>query len=327
MCSEKLAQEPEEPQSARPRGRSVRSLVRLAWSAAAAVALLGSSLRCGGSPSDSVAGPTPPIISQPSSEPVLVGAGDMGQCPGGQQDATALLLDRIGGTVFTAGDNLNGPTPTLENYETCYGSSWGRHRARTRPAPGNHDYDPPGPAAYFSYFGDAAGAPGLGFYSYDISSWHVVVLNTNLPMGPGSLQQAWLKEDLEANASACTAAYFHYPLFTSSQYGPNSEVRPLWQTLYAHGVEVIINGHHHQYERFAPQDPDGRPDGKLGIRQFVVGTGGSSLYGFIASAANSEVRASAYGVLKLTLQPAGYTWEFISVPGTSFRDSGTGSCH
>lgn len=301
--------------------------MRVTWRPALAMALLGACLRCGGSPSSSVSGPSSPNISPSSSDPVLVGAGDIGQCPGGKQDATALLLDGIGGTVFTAGDNLNGPTPTLENYQTCYGAYWGRQLARTRPAPGNHDYDPPGPSAYFSYFGDAAGPSGLGFYSYDISSWHVVVLNTSIPMGPGSIQQTWLEDDLQASSAACTVAYFHYPLFTSSQYGPNPGVRSLWRTLYAHGVEVVMNGHHHQYERFAPQDPDGRLDGARGIREFVIGTGGSELYWFTPPVANSEVRASVHGVFKLTLQPSAYTWEFIPIPGTSFRDSGTGSCH
>jgi acid phosphatase type 7 len=327
MRSEKLAQVPEEWQSAGPGVRTRRSRSRAAWRAAGTVALLLASLRCGGSPSGSVAGPTPPNISPSATDPVLVGAGDIGIASGGRQDATTLLLDKIGGTVFTLGDNLNGPTPTLQNYQTWYGVYWGRHLSRTRPSAGNHDYDSPGPAAYFQYFGEAAGPEWLGYYSYDVGSWHVVVLNSNLAMQQGSAQQAWLQEDLESNRVACTVAYFHYPLFTSSIYGPDTSVRPLWRTLHSHGVEIVLNGHQHQYERFAPQDPDGRVDGAHGIREFVVGTGGAELYEFTTPAANSEIRASVHGVLKLTLQTAGYGWEFIPIAGASFRDSGIGSCH
>jgi hypothetical protein len=257
---------------------------------------------------------------------VLVGAGDIALCPGGAQNETALLLDNIPGTVFTTGDNVYFG-PTMAKYTDCYGPAWGRHLARTRPSPGNHDYEPPGPSTYFAYFGAAAGDDGLGYYSYDISTWHVISLNSLIAMQPGSNQYLWLQVDLANHPVRCTAAYFHYPLYSSSKNGPNAGVRDLWRLLYDAGVEIIINGDDHVYERFAPQDPNGRYDGARGIREFIVGTGGATLYEFGATAANSEARASVHGVLKLSLQSAGYDWEFVPIAGQSFRDSGTGSCH
>jgi hypothetical protein len=257
---------------------------------------------------------------------VLVGAGDIAMCPGGAQEATALLLDRVGGTVFTTGDNVYGG-PSFLKYTECYGPTWGRHLSRTRPVPGNHDYESPGPSAYFAYFGEAAGEEGLGYYSYDVSTWHVIALNNEVPMSQGSSQYLWLQSDLAGHAARCTVAYFHYPLFSSSQNGPTPAVRDLWRLLYDSGADVILNGNDHVYERFAPQDPNGRSDAARGIRQFTVGTGGATLYGFGTPAANSEARASVHGVLKLSLQSAGYSWEFIPVAGQSFRDSGAGTCH
>jgi acid phosphatase type 7 len=306
-----------------------RTGIGVRWSALARLLALTAavlvSVRCGDTP-DSGTGPTPPPPPPSPGEPVLVGAGDIAMCPLGAQEATARLLDGIGGTVFTTGDNVY-DGPSLARYQTCYGPTWGRHLHRTRPVPGNHDYDPPGPAGYFAYFGDAAGENGLGFYSYDVSGWHVIALNSQIGMQPGSAQHAWLEADLAANRVRCTVAYFHHPLFSSSQNGPTPAVRYLWRLLYDAGADVVINGNDHVYERFAPQDPNGRPDTALGIRQFTVGTGGATLYGFGALAPNSETRASVHGVLRLRLQSAGYQWEFIPVEGQSYRDSGTGSCH
>jgi len=311
----------------RPPAGWTRGPRRLAFAHAASLACtLVLFSQCGGSDGPSTpATPTP--VPPPAAEPVLVGAGDIAVCPGGNQAATALLLDRIAGTVFTAGDNLNGTPPTFQNYLECYGPSWGRQSERTRPSPGNHDYDYPGPSTYFSYFGAAPGPEGLGFYSYDVAGWHVVSLNSNISMRPGSTQYLWLEQDLASINANCAVAYFHHPLFSSSFNGPTAAVRDLWRVLYDRGVDVVINGHDHVYERFAPQDPDGRADPARGIRQFTVGTGGAELYGFGTPRPNSEVRASVHGVLKLMLQAGGYSWEFVPVAGQSFRDSGTGSCH
>jgi hypothetical protein len=278
--------------------------------------------QCGGSSP----GPGPTPVPPPATDAILVGAGDIADCPSGADAATAFLLDRIGGTVFTTGDNVYGG-PTLQRYQECYGRAWGRHLARTRPSPGNHDYDAPGPRPYYDYFGDAAGPIGLGYYSYDLGGWHVVALNSHVAIGPGSAQIDWLEQDLSASAARCTVAYWHRPLFSSGRNGSSPGVREVWAVLHAHGVDVVINGHDHSYERFGPQDPDGRGDQARGIRQFTVGTGGADLYEFGAPLPNSEVRASVHGVFKLTLQAAGYLWEFVPVSGQSFRDIGAGTCH
>jgi acid phosphatase type 7 len=255
---------------------------------------------------------------------VFVGAGDIAQCNRNSED-TARLLDTIGGTVFTSGDNayFHG---TRENYRECYEPTWGRHKTRTRPAPGNHEYESPGAAAYFEYFGLNAGPPGLGYYSFDVGTWHAISLNSNVPADRGSPQGAWLANDLATfSAFRCTIAYWHHPLFSSGPNGNTGSMRDFWRMLYDADVEIVLNGHDHLYERFAPQDPDGRPDPARGIRQFTVGSGGAALSGFPTTRPNSEIRISAYGVLKLTLSADAYEWEFIPVSGA--RDSGSGRCH
>lgn len=262
---------------------------------------------------------------------MLVGAGDIASCRSPGDEATADLLDDIGGTVFTTGDHAY-DSGTRAEFDECYRPGWGRHQERTRPAPGNHDYGTPGAAGYFDYFGAAAGERGEGYYSYDLGGWHIVVINSNCWAVGGcdaaSPQGRWLRADLAANAT-CTLAYWHHPLFTSGAVQPDArEVRPIFEMLYQRGAEVVITGHNHQYERFAPQDPTGARDTAHGIRQFVVGTGGSSHYGFGEVEPNSEVRhADTYGVLMLTLHRGWYDWRFIPVAGETFTDSGTGTCH
>ena len=256
---------------------------------------------------------------------VFVGAGDIALCtPEGNHDATARLLDAIGGTVFALGDNAY-MSGTAEEYRECYDRSWGRHRNRTRPVPGNHEYDSLRASPYFDYFGLNAGPRGLGYYSFDLGGWHIVALNSNIPASAGSAQGLWLRGDLAANRSRCTLAYWHHPRFSSGQHGNQDQMNDFWQILYAAGAEVVLSAHDHSYERFAPQDPDGIPDNPRGIRQFVVGTGGAKPYPFLNVRANSEVRMSTVGVLKLTLSVVGYGWEFVSVNGGS--DFGTGTCH
>jgi hypothetical protein len=289
-----------------------------------AVALaLACSIQC--SKSDPV-GPNPPTPPVPPLTPVLVGAGDIADCTDVAVIATGRLIDGVDGTVFTTGDNVYN-TPTADNYLNCYGPNWGRHLYRTHATPGNHDYDPPGPFTYFQYFGSAAGEQfGLGYYSYNLGGWHILALDSDIPIGAGSSQLLWVESELAANKVPCTIAYWHHPLFSSAKNGPQTFVRDLWRVLYKYGVDVVMNGHDHVYERFAPQDPDGKADAAKGIRQFTVGTGGASLYYFNTPLATSESRALVHGVLKIGLQASSYTWEFIPVSGQSFRDSGTGTC-
>ena len=273
------------------------------------------------------AGTEPP---PPAGDPVLVGAGDIADCNNPGDEATAALLDDIAGTVFTTGDNVY-PTGTLERFNACYESSWGRHQARTRPAAGNHDLE--GTTGYFDYFGAAAGEPDKGYYSYDLGTWHIVVLNSVCASaggcGAGSVQEQWLRQDLAANPSECTLAYWHDPRFSSGgEHGSTVAMEPFWRALYEAGADVVLAGHDHDYERFAPQDPVGNADAAYGIREFVVGTGGKSHVPFAAPLPNSEVRNDdTFGVLKLTLHAGTYDWEFVPEAGKSFSDSGTGSCH
>lgn len=263
---------------------------------------------------------------------MLVGAGDISLCwfemftwfSGA--DATAHLLDGIAGVVFTVGDHVyeNGTTRELRN---CYAPTWGRHRARTRPSPGNHDYRTAGATPYYTYFGENAGPPGRGYYSYDLGAWHIVSLNSNIPVEAGSAQERWLRADLAAHPSRCTLAYWHHPVFSSGRHGNSPRMRALWVVLYEFGVDVVVNGHDHHYERFAPQTPDGTLDLKRGIREFIVGTGGAELYDLYTIRPNSEVQNSTtWGVLKLTLHAASYDWEFVPVAGGTFRDRGTAIC-
>jgi hypothetical protein len=271
---------------------------------------------------------------RPPSGKVIVAAGDIADCSSDGDEATARLVEGIEGTVLTLGDNAY-PDGTAQDFSECYDPSWGQFKARTRPAPGNHEYETPGASAYFDYFGKAAGDPDKGYYSYELGSWHIVVLNSNCGVGeircaPGSLQGLWLKEDLAANdEQKCTLAYFHHPLFTSGSYRPGIErVESLWEILYAAGVDVVLNGHDHNYQRFAPQDPEGRADPEEGIRQFVVGTGGRSQYQISRPIDNTEVyNDDTFGVLKLTRHPKRYEWEFVPVEGETFSDSGSARCH
>jgi hypothetical protein len=258
---------------------------------------------------------------------VLVGAGDIAECGSSGHPATALLLDVIEGTVFTAGDNAY-PSGSDANYADCYHPTWGRHRARTRPAAGNHEYLTPEAAGHFNYFGPAAGERGKGYYSYELGMWHVVVLNSNVPLDPGSAQNDWLRADLAASPKQCVLAYWHHPRFSSGTvHGNQNLVAPLWDALYEYGADVVVAGHEHVYERFAPQRPDGTADPATGIRQFTVGTGGAGTYTFGTIAANSEVRGTSRGVIKLTLRDVGYDWEFVPIAGQTFTDSGSGTCH
>ncbi|TMB67148.1 MAG: alkaline phosphatase [Chloroflexi bacterium] len=286
--------------------------------------------------------PSPPVTA-PSAVPtpddaVLVGAGDVSSCTQNNDDRTANLLDSIVAAtpgelvVFTAGDNAY-EDGTLEEYQQCYDPTWGRHKARTRPAAGNHEYATGNADGYFSYFGAAAGDPGAGYYSYDLGAWHIVVLNTSdhcrlIPCEPGSPQESWLREDLAAHRNFCTLAIWHDPLFSSGRvHGSSQYAQPFWDALYASGADVVVNAHEHNYERFAPQTPAGVIDQEHGIREFIVGTGGESHYRAGPFLPNSEIGdGNSFGVLKLTLHAASYSWEFIPAVG-KFQDGGSADCH
>jgi acid phosphatase type 7 len=277
------------------------------------------------------AGPAPQQGAQ--SDPVLVGAGDIADCSDlSGAEATARLLDKIPGTVFTAGDNAY-EEGTAEQFAKCYGPTWGRLKARTRPSVGNHEFHSGGAAPYFGYFGAVAGDSKDGFYSYDLAAWHIVVLNSECAevggCNEGSREEKWLRAELQSHPAVCTLAYWHKPLFSSgAKHGNDPEMKAFWRDLYAAHASVVINGHDHDYERFAPQDPDGTADAPHGIREFVVGTGGKNHRPFGPPKPNSETRDdTTFGVLKLVLHPNGYDWQFIPEPGKTFADSGSGLCH
>jgi hypothetical protein len=264
----------------------------------------------------------PPVLGPPQ---VFVGAGDIALCDrSGASEATARLLDGIDGTVFTLGDNAY-QSGTAQEFRDCYDPTWGRHKNRTRPVPGNHEYETPGATPYFNYFGLNAGPLGRGYYSFEVGNWHAIALNSNISVAADSPQGAWLRADLAANRTRCTIAYWHHPLFSSGKHGNQPRMRDVWRLLHEAGADIVLSAHDHTYERFAPQDPDGFPDTARGIRQFVVGTGGAAPYEFTNIRPTSEVRMSKLGVLKLTLRADDYDWSFSPVSGPG--DSGTGVCH
>lgn len=260
-----------------------------------------------------------PVASPPGGATVIVGAGDIASCGSRADEATAQLLDSIAGTVFTAGDNVYADGTAAE-FQQCYGPSWGRHRARTRPAPGNHDYHVSGATGYYGYFGETAGPSGRGYYAYDVGEWRVYSLNSEIV---SAAQVDWLRSDLAANPSACVAAYWHHPRWATTDkngsHGSSEFAEPLWDALADAGAELVINGHSHHYERLAPI---------RGMTEVVVGTGGVGLTDFGTPIAESLVRNSAtHGVLKVTLLPGGFSAQFLPAGGGTFTDAFSASCH
>ena len=278
-------------------------------------------------------GTTPAKSSAASTDAILAGAGDIADCADlSGAEATAKLLERIPGTVMAIGD-LALPDGAAQQFANCYDKTWGRLKSRTRPAPGNHEFHSSGAAPYFDYFGAVAGDAKKGYYSYDLGTWHIIVLNSECDelggCGSGSPQEKWLRSDLAAHPVACTLAYWHKPLFSSgAKHGNDPEIKPLWQALYEANADVVVNGHDHDYERFAPQNPDGVRDPARGIREFVVGTGGKNTRAFGQIESTSEAHnTGTFGILKLTLHAKSYDWEFIPIAGATFRDQGSSPCH
>jgi acid phosphatase type 7 len=254
-------------------------------------------------------------------------AGDIAACDQERDSAVAALIADREGTVATLGDNVY-PSGSDETYASCYDPAWGGFRDRTRPAIGNHDIESEGGAAYFRYFGAAAGTAGEGWYGYDLGAWHVIALNSNcqsVDCDAGSPQHEWLVADLAANDSDCTLAYWHHPRFSSGPHGDSPSVAALWEALDVADADLVLAGHDHLYERFAPQDPDGVAD-PAGLRQITVGTGGEDLYEVERDTPNSELTIDdEFGVLVLTLRSDSYEWSFVTTDG-SVADSGSAEC-
>jgi acid phosphatase type 7 len=265
----------------------------------------------------------------PAASATLVAAGDIATCGSDGQVQTAALVDAIPGTVAALGD-LAYENGTAQEFAGCYEPSWGRFKARTRPTPGNHEYHTPGAAPYFAYWGATAGPPGLGYYSYELGAWHVVVLNSNcadVSCAPGSPQEQWLRADLAAHRTTCTVAYWHHPRFSSGQVGSNSNLQAFWQVLYDARAELVLAGHAHNYQRWAPLNAARTIDRERGLRQIVVGTGGRVFHSVTPQVPEQEaVNADTFGVLRLTLKATGYDWQFVPVAGRTFTDAGSGTC-
>jgi hypothetical protein len=256
--------------------------------------------------------------------------GTAGEC---HMKATSDLLGTIDpDKILVLGDSQY-ENAAFSKYAGSFTPTWGRFKAKMRPAIGNHEYLTSGAGGYFQYFGASAGDPSKGYYSWDLGDWHLIALNSECSHIPGGCsatgaQVAFIKADLAAHPATCTLAYWHEPRFSSGNHGDNAGVGPLWDALYAGGADVILNGHDHTYERFAPMNPAGTADAAKGIREFVAGTGGRSHYAIHARRATSQVaNGDTFGVLKMTLHATGYDWQFVPEPGKTFADSGSGTCH
>jgi hypothetical protein len=276
--------------------------------------------------------PSTPTITPVPTPAVLIAAGDISGCDARGDEATARLIQGMDGTVAALGDTAY-PSGSNANFTECYDPTWGTFKDRTRPAVGNHEYETPGAKGYFDYFGASAGEPGLGYYSYDLGAWHIVVLNSMCwEVGGCSRddpQGQWLADDLAQHPSLCTLAYWHFPRFSSGPHGASNFVAAYWSMLAEAGAEVVLSGHDHDYERFAPMNAQGEADPELGVRQFVVGSGGFSHYTFpLGPTRNSETHSNnTYGVLVLHLYPDRYEWSFVPVEGGQYTDQGETACH
>ena len=254
----------------------------------------------------------------------LIAAGDIGMCGRPSVAQVANLVSTLPGDLILAGD-IAYFQGTAEQFRDCFNASWGGFRSRWHPVPGNHEYESPGAAPYFAFFGEAAGPPGRGYYAFTAGDWLILMLDSNIPATTGSPQYEFVRVQLQGQKTPCTMAVWHHPLFTSGPGGPARDMRDMWALLEMSRAEVIVSGHDHLYERFARQRWDGTEDPVNGVRQFIVGTGGADLYTFVRNAPNSEERILRYGVARFTLRPAQVEWEFIAIDGTTL-DQGLDTC-
>lgn len=276
---------------------------------------------------------------------VLIGAGDIATCQSNADERTAAIVDSVlrvdsaagvKDEVFAAGDNVY-PSGRSVDFANCFAPSWGKPDGRImkqiRPVPGNHEYDTEGATPYYAYFGDRAGAAGKGYYSYDLGEWRIyalnseIVVNARFTAADRKAQEDWLRADLKDNPTKCALAYWHHPRFSSGYHGSDARMSALFQILYDANTELLLSGHDHGYERFAPQTAAGIKDTLRGIAQIVVGTGGANLRGFAQVATNSAAQVEGhYGVLKLTLGAGAYQYALLDVSGRIW-DPGKGTCH
>jgi hypothetical protein len=261
--------------------------------------------------------------AQPSF-PTLLAVGDIAACNSDGDEQTAALLDSHPGTVLTLGDNAY-ERGTLAEFRSCFDPSWGRHKQRIRPSPGNHEYESGG-GGYYAYFGSAAGPARRGYYSFDLGRWHIVSLNSERDTRAGGAQVRWLRRDLARSSARCVLAFWHRPRWSGGTRGNNFRTAPFWNALFAAGADVVLAGHDHNYQRFLPLNSRGRVDRARGIRSFVVGTGGRSFHEVRRDRRIRTANDHTLGVLQLTLRPASYTWEFLPAQGGTYRDSGYGRC-
>ena len=278
--------------------------------------------------------------------PVLVGAGDIAVCGTAGDESTAAIVDsvlransaqKVQTLVATFGDNAypSGSQGVTDDFPRCFSPSWGRPRIMSvlHTSPGNHDYDSRSGGPYFAYFGSRAGPAGKGYYSYDVGGWHILSLNSELYFEDtepdhARAQETWLREDLKQHQSLCALAYFHRPLFSSGKHGNTRQVKNLWEILFSGGVDLVVNGHDHDYERFLPQTPEGAVDSAKGMEQIVAGTGGGALTRFrYRLARNSAAHIQGrFGILKVTLGEREYRHAFLDTDGRVW-DAGGRKCH
>jgi len=265
-------------------------------------------------------------VGAKQADPVVLIAGDVAQCDTPGARLTGQLIASLPYPVLAVGD-LAYPKGSAEDYARCYAPHWGSFKERTYPAPGNHDYRTEDADGYFAYFGARAGDAAKGYYSFDLGAWHILSLNSNRELEPGAAQLQWLEADLRQHRQRCVLAYWHHPRYSSGPHGSDPRMQPLWALLQRHGVSVVVAGHDHIYERFAPMNARGELDPVRGMRAFVAGTGGARHYTLKQRLPLSEVAdGQAWGVLKMTLHATGYVWEFLPVPGHSLRDAGIAEC-